>query len=105
MSEDMPKIDKSKIYYCWQCVNQEKIPGDCHINCKKPIQLQGVVNSASEEVRFVVQYAVAKVTAENPNSPKTVIRCVWNGSGLYPYCFDPNTVVACSNFQAGDAKH
>jgi hypothetical protein len=76
---------------CWTCKNKQEIPGDCHIGCNKPPSAVGQIGSGGDE-----RYAKAEKLAKENSA---VIRCVWPGSGVFPFCFDGNTVFGCCNYE------
>jgi len=75
---------------CWTCKNAQSIPGDCHIACSKSLP-EGRIGAGGKE-----RYQIAENIA---TEKKVVVRCVWPGSGMYPFCFDGNTVFGCANYQ------
>ena len=77
---------------CWTCKNQREVPGDCHITCANPPDNILQIGSGGNE-----RYAQAEEMAKKNNA---VVRCVWPGSGWYPFCFDGNTVFGCCNYSA-----
>ncbi len=76
--------------HCHICKSKQSIAGDCHISCINPPRSQLQVGSGGEE-----RYEIAeKISIDK----QAVVRCIWPGSGLYPLCFDGNTVFGCCNF-------
>ncbi len=76
---------------CYSCKQERNIPGDCHISCSNPPEKEMGIGAGGEE-----RYEIAeKLAGENG----AVVRCVWPGSGIYPICFDGNTVFGCSNYE------
>jgi hypothetical protein len=47
------------------------------------------------------RYAIAEKMAKENNA---VIRCVWPGSGCYPFLYDANTVFGCNNHKTEKEK-
>ena len=88
MTEDVKNEQKES---CSVCANKGNIPGDAHIKCCNPPPYQFEIGSGGEE-----RYKIAKDMAIEKNA---VVRCIWPGSGIYPLCFDSNTVFACANFK------
>ena len=76
---------------CSKCENWIDVPGDCHISCGNPPKVQGEIGAVGDE-----RYDQAK---EQATKNKAVIRCIWPGSGAFPFCFDSNTVFGCCNFK------
>jgi len=76
---------------CYNCEHKQTIPGDCHILCKNPPSIQLQIGSGGDE-----RYKQATEQALKVNA---VVRCIWPGSGYYPFCFDANTVFGCVNFK------
>lgn len=74
---------------CGTCRARQAIPGNYHIKCTTPPKFGAEIGGGGDE-----RYDQARKMAEDNNM---VVRCVWPGSGIYPYAFDPNTVFACSN--------
>lgn len=76
---------------CQTCKYKETIPGDCHVSCANPpTKILGIGSGGNE------RYAVAeKMAKENC----AVVRCVWPGCGMFPFCFDDNTIFGCVNYK------
>ena len=81
---------------CWTCINSHEIPGDCHLRCSNPPENQERIGAGGKE-----RYDIAEKLATRNNS---VVRCVWGGSGWFPFCFDGNTVFGCSTFKEAVKK-
>lgn len=74
---------------CYNCNNRKTIPGDAHISCVNPPRMEMEIGSGGEE-----RYEIAmKQSTEN----NAVVRCIWPGSGIFPICFDANTIFGCCN--------
>jgi hypothetical protein len=76
---------------CYSCKNQQRVPGDFHIQCIKPPSSQLEIGSGGQE-----RYTIAEKMA---NENRAVVRCIWRGSGWYPLAFDGNTVFGCCNYE------
>ncbi len=76
---------------CFECENKNEVPGDCHIQCNNPPNHQEEIGSGGDE-----RYIQAK---ERATTNKSVVRCIWPGSGVFPFNFDGGTVFGCSNFK------
>jgi hypothetical protein len=50
---------------------------------------EGVINIFLDELR-------------KSGSAEGVLRMKWNGSGVFPYNYDPGTVMACTTFKEGE---
>ena len=74
---------------CMDCINKIEVPGDCHIRCAIPPKNFGEIGGGGDE-----RYDKAKEAAIKH---KAVIRCIWPGSGMFPICFDSNTIFGCCN--------
>ncbi len=84
------------INLCMECKNKGEIPGDCHINCANPPKIQEEIGDGGDE-----RYDKAK---EMSIKNKSVVRCIWPGSGMFPLCFDSNTIFGCHNFKRVENK-
>lgn len=82
---------------CHSCTNKLPFGGSCHIGCVNPPTIVAKSTNASEENKKIAQEAIDKIKKEQPDI-KVVYRCVWGGSGTFPIYYDPNTVLACSNY-------
>jgi len=82
---------------CYECINRRHLPGDEHIRCSKPPKTTDNSMGCGGKER----YAIAEQRARDNQS---CVRCVWPGSGLFPSCYDGNTVFGCFNYQAQAAK-
>lgn len=76
---------------CYTCANKKRIPGDCHIGCSNPPTAYETIGCGGNE-----RYQIAETRA---NDNQSVVRCVWPGSGLFPICFDGNTVFGCFHYK------
>lgn len=79
---------------CFRCTNRREQPGDCHISCSDPPQTVMKIGAGGDE-----RYLLARKAVELARERKTtlVVRCIWPGSGLFPFLFDGGTVFACTN--------
>ena len=82
--------------YCIDCKNKINIGGDCHIICDNPPKQQEEIGCGGDE-----RYIKAK---EMANKNKSVVRCIWPGSGMFPVSFDSNTIFGCCNFDGISKK-
>lgn len=73
------------------CKFVEHIPGDCHIRCLNPPKCRDEINSGGNE-----RYDKA---SEIVNTNQSVVRCIWPGSGWFPFAFDSNTIFGCCNYE------
>jgi hypothetical protein len=98
------------IYDCHICEWSEKQLGDLHMRCRNPPPVQFEVADASEKTKRKLQKRLrkklyyGKTLLYNPETSPIVVRCVWPSSGIYPFLFDANTVVACTNFKRKEEK-
>lgn len=85
--------DKSvKEVSCSACEHKRNIPGDCHVGCSNPPVNRREVEGGGDE-----RYAIAQKLAIEQSA---VVRCIWPGSGTYPFSFDENTIFGCANFKS-----
>ncbi len=75
---------------CKDCLNRVSIPGDCRIHCKNPPEHQIEIGHGGDE-----RYEEATKLA---TEKKVVVLCLWPGCGIFPLCFDSNTIFGCCNF-------
>mgnify|MGYP001594996103 CR=1 FL=1 len=76
---------------CFDCVHKVKISGNCHISCTNPPLHQLKIGAGGDERYKIAEEAAIKNQA--------VVRCVWQGSGVFPLVFDGNTVFGCYNYK------
>ena len=74
---------------CHNCESKKGIPGDRHILCGNPPSTHLEIGAGGKE-----RYEIAGKTARENNA---VVRCIWPGSGFFPFLFDGNTVFGCDN--------
>jgi len=75
---------------CLRCVHKCELPGDIHIQCNDPPDMQAFVESA-ERAREVLPQFKGNVVFRSDKS------------GIFPFRYDGLTVLACSNFK--EIKH
>lgn len=76
---------------CYSCKNKRSLPGDCHISCANPPETVLEIGAGGNE-----RYDIAAKQATEHNA---VVRCIWPGSGFFPFCFDGNTIFGCCNHE------
>lgn len=80
-------------YYCFKCEHKCELPGDAHIQCSDPPDVQVFVDHGGEKGAEQAK----EVMAQFRNN--VVIRVVWPDSGVFPFRYDGGTVLLCSNFE------
>ncbi len=86
---------------CLNCSNHAEIPGSCHIQCSKPPKVIISVKRIDDNIRNQCKKAIEDFKKQEKSA---VIRCRWPGSGIFPFAYDPNTIIACTNFHPGKPK-
>ena len=82
---------------CHDCINIIHDSGSCHVGCNNPPDIVAKSPNASEEQKKIAQDSIDKIIKAIPDT-KVVYRCIWGKSGLFPAHYDPNTVLACTNY-------
>jgi|GEM_PF-3923950 len=95
---------------CFNCKFARVIPGDYHICCVNPPALTLLVGAVGSGLGGTFdEYGASNFETREERLGyawkkaaqfKCVVRRIWQRSGTFPYCFDPNTIFACSNYQA-----
>lgn len=88
-------MKKEREMPCFKCGHKCELPGDAHIQCSDPPDMQAFVDVGGEKG---VEKAKEVMEAVKGN---VVIRVTWPGCGTFPFCYDGVTVLLCSNFEEG----
>lgn len=86
-------MKKEREMPCFKCRHKCKLPGDAHIQCSDPPDVQAFVDQGGEKGAQMAKEVMEQLK-EN-----AVIRVVWPDSGVFPFRFDGLTVLLCSNFE------
>lgn len=81
---------------CFSCEHARASGGDCHIGCMKSPEAIVLVGAGGDERFKIAQNVVDDALKHNL---RLAVRCVWDGSGLFPSLFDGLTVFACGNWE------
>lgn len=89
---------------CEKCSCRAEIPGNYHLACTwkgaKPRMVATVDNVPSDKREGVIKIFLDEL--RKSGQAEGVLQMKWHGSGLFPFNYDPLTILACSTFKEGE---
>jgi len=92
---------------CTGCIHLRRIPGNCHMRCENPpnhvIHIGGCgpglqVTDARGAPNFANSGERQAFADKMAGKGDCVVRCLWPGCGMFPFCFDDGGIFACSRY-------